>query len=219
MHLPPLTIKLLWGVLGLLLLPFLVPREAMAQLMLWPMGEASVFNPGGDIVHLGFMPWQLLTHVLINPGLGGILFLGLTLVFFGAQLEHIWGTRKYGQFLLTVTLGGGLLQLLLISVGHAAGLLPFAPVAGANATLYGILFAVAYLNPNQRVMLLIPPIPMKMRNLVIALVAFELVFGVFGSTNGLAHLGFLGGMLVAWLMIRYWRGQPPFRPRGPRLVR
>ena len=28
------------------------------------------------------------------------------------------------------------------------------------------------------------------------------------SPTGFAHLG---GMLFGWLMIRYWRGQPPFR--------
>jgi membrane associated rhomboid family serine protease len=37
-----------------------------------------------------------------------------------------------------------------------------------------------------------------------------------------AHFAHLGGMLFGWLLIRYWRGQPPFGrggPRRPRIVR
>ena len=40
----------------------------------------------------------------------------------------------------------------------------------------------------------------------------ELVSGLTGRT-GIAHFAHLGGMLGGWLMIRYWRGQPPFPPR------
>ncbi len=204
---------LLWAVLGIVLLPLLLPAEWLPYLMLWPFGELQA---GGSVY--GFMPWQPLTHVLVGQGLGHIIFMGLTLVFFGARLEAIWGTPRYGTFLLTVTLGSGVVQALLLTLANAAGLVPFLPVAGASATLFGILFAAAYLNPRDRVMLLIPPVPMQMRTLVIALCAIELAIGVFGSPNGLAHLGFLVGMAIAWLHIRYWRGQPPFKPRGPRRV-
>lgn len=220
MYLPPLTKKLLWAVAAMLILPLVVPQAIQVQLLLWPLGAVPFgtdeFGQPGSI---GFMPWQLLTHVLINPGVGGILFVGLTLLFFGASLEAAWGERRYGLFLLTVALASGVIELLLLTVGSRAGLIPFMPVGGASAVMYGILFAAAYLNPRQRVMLMIPPIPMEMRTLVAVFCGLELAFGVFGSPNGFAHLGFLGGMLVAWLHIRYWRGQPPFRPRGPRLVR
>lgn len=223
MYLPPLTKKLLWVAAAMLLLPLVMPAWLQAHLMMWPLGEMQYgADEYGQPASIGFMPWQLLTHVFILKGAGGIIFVALTLVFFGASLEASWGERRYGLFLLTVTLAGGLIELLVLSVGQRMGWVPFMPVAGASAVMYGILFAVAYLNPRQRVMLMIPPIPMEMRVLVAVLVGLELVFGVFGSPNGFAHLGFLGGMLVAWLHIRYWRGQPPFKPRrppGPRLVR
>jgi membrane associated rhomboid family serine protease len=76
--------------------------------------------------------------------------------------------------------------------------------------------------PNQRVMLLIPPIPMKARTLVIVYGAVELFLGASGFQPGVAHFAHLGGMLFGWLLIRYWRGQPPFGrggPRRPRIVR
>ncbi|HZV23339.1 MAG TPA: rhomboid family intramembrane serine protease, partial [Luteimonas sp.] len=76
--------------------------------------------------------------------------------------------------------------------------------------------------PNQRVMLLIPPIPMKAKTLVILYGIVELFSGVTGFQPGVAHFAHLGGMLFGWLLIRYWRGQPPFGkggPRRPRIVR
>jgi membrane associated rhomboid family serine protease len=51
---------------------------------------------------------------------------------------------------------------------------------------------------------------------------FELFVGFTGLQPGVAHFAHLGGMLFGWLMIRYWRGQPPFGRRGPprpRIVR
>jgi membrane associated rhomboid family serine protease len=42
----------------------------------------------------------------------------------------------------------------------------------------------------------------------------SLLFGVTGTQAGVAHFAHLGGMLFGWLLIRYWRGQPPFKPRG-----
>ena len=59
---------------------------------------------------------------------------------------------------------------------------------------------------------------MRARTLVILYGLFELMLGFTGLQPGVAHFAHLGGMLFGWLLIRYWRGQPPFgRGRGPRL--
>jgi rhomboid family protein len=46
--------------------------------------------------------------------------------------------------------------------------------------------------------------------------ALELWRGATNVNDGVAHFAHLGGMLGAFLMIRYWRGQPPFRGRRRR---
>ena len=94
-----------------------------------------------------------------------------------------------------------------------------ATTAGASGGVFGLLLAYGMLFPNQRVMLLIPPIPMKARTLVIVYGAVELFLGASGYQPGVAHFAHLGGMLFGWLLIRYWRGQPPFGRRGPRRPR
>jgi membrane associated rhomboid family serine protease len=63
---------------------------------------------------------------------------------------------------------------------------------------------------------------MKAWMLVAGYAVIELTSGVLGSASGVAHFAHLGGMLFGWLLIRYWRGQPPFGKRGPprpRIVR
>ena len=89
------------------------------------------------------------------------------------------------------------------------------PTVGASGGVFGLLLAYGMLFPNQRMMLLFPPIPMKARTFVILFGITELVLGFTGWQPGAAHFAHLGGMLFGWLVIRYWRGQPPFGRRGP----
>ena len=85
------------------------------------------------------------------------------------------------------------------------------PTVGASGGIFGLLLAYGMLFPNQRVMLLFPPIPMKARTLVHRSTAsIELLLGMTDAQPGVAHFAHLGGMLFGWLLIRYWRGQPPF---------
>lgn len=90
------------------------------------------------------------------------------------------------------------------------------PTIGASGGVFGLLLAYGMLFPNQRVMLLFPPIPMKARTLVIVYGLFEFGLGVSGLQPGVAHFAHLGGMLFGWLLIRYWRGQPPFSGGKPK---
>ena len=67
--------------------------------------------------------------------------------------------------------------------------------------------------PRRMVMLIFPPIPMQARTFVILFGALELVFGVTGTADGVAHFAHLGGMAGGWLVIQYRRRGFPFRRR------
>jgi membrane associated rhomboid family serine protease len=210
----PLTIKLLWATLACMLLT-LLPDELLSWLVQWPLRLGAT---GGFAEVLGnFMPWQLATHVLVNSMWTLILFVAPTLWFFGGQLESMWGARRYGLFLLASALGSGVIVLVVSSAAVAFGIGGYAPASGAYGMTYAILFALAYITPYQEVRLMLPPVSMQMRTMAI-------VFGVISFVSGVKfqglwiHVGFLGGMLVAWLHIRYWRGLPPFgrRPSPPK---
>lgn len=211
-NLPPVTKALLIANAGMFLLQSLMGIAAFYPLMLWPLDLGTTASFSGGVP--SFQPWQLLTYGFLHGGLAHLLFNMLALVMFGAQLEYTWGDRRFLAYFFTCVIGAGLCQLAVVtwSVSNGGGAFP---TLGASGGVFGLLLAYGMLFPNQRVMLLIPPIPMKARTLVIAYGAIELLMGITGTQSGVAHFAHLGGMLFGWLLIRYWRGQPPFGKRRP----
>jgi membrane associated rhomboid family serine protease len=65
------------------------------------------------------------------------------------------------------------------------------------------------MHPNDRIMLLIPPIPMKAKYFVIIFGALELLLGILGGrgilSDNVAHFAHLGGMLFGWLLLMSWK--------------
>ena len=218
MRLPPATAGLLWA-LGIgFLLQNLLPEPLLMYFALWPLGEYPMGStPDGSPISVGFLPWQVISYGFLHGDFPHLLFHGLAIFMFGASLEQTWGTRRFLTYFFICVAGAGLIQLLVVTSGITGRGVYY--TVGASGGVYGLLLAYGMLFPNRQVMLLIPPIPMKARTFVIVFGAIELGMGVFASNSGIAHFAHLGGMLFGWLVIRYWRGQPPFRPRGPRLVR
>lgn len=211
-QLPPMTSALLWANGIAFLLQSALGPQAFSGLMLWPLGDYGLGN--GEIGSL-FMPWQLLTYGFLHGSLGHIFFNMLALWMFGAQLEYVWGPRRYLIFFLTCVVGAGLIQLLVGAWLTSAGTPPY-PTIGASGGVFGLLLGYGMLFPRRRVMLLIPPIPMEARTLVIVYGALALLMGVTGGQPGVAHFAHLGGMLFGFALIQYWRGRWPFdrRRRG-----
>lgn len=208
-RLPTVTRALLIAnvVLFILQQPFLLGAQTFAPFMLWPISEHGFdpFSPDQN-----FQPWQLLTYGFLHGDFGHLFFNMLVLFMFGGPLEQTWGEKRFLTYYLVTVAGAGLFQLL-VAVMFGGG----APVLGASGGVFGLLLAFGMLFPNQRLMLLFPPIPMKARTLVIVLGVIELLLGITGWQPGVAHFAHLGGMLFGWLLIRYWRGQPPFNRRPP----
>ena len=210
-NLPPATKGLLIANCAVFALQLLF-GPALDPFMLWPWLPPEAAGQGLP----DFMPWQLLTHGFMHSPtyIPHLLFNMLALLMFGAQLEHVWGRRRFLTYYLVCVVGAGLCQLAVVSwsVRNGGGIYP---TVGASGGVFGLLLAYGMLFPNQRVMLLFPPIPMKARTFVILFGVAELVLGFTGWQPGVAHFAHLGGMLFGWLVIRYWRGQPPFGRRGP----
>jgi membrane associated rhomboid family serine protease len=218
-NMPPVTKALLIANGLVFLLQSVLGDAIFVPFMLWPLGGGGAdLLAGGNPMAPGFMPWQLLTYAFLHGNLAHVAFNMLALFMFGAPLEYTWGNRRFLAYYLVCVVGAGLCQLLVASwMSNATG--SIYPTIGASGGVFGLLFAYGMLFPNQRVMLLIPPIPMKARTLVIVYGALELVLGATGLQPGVAHFAHLGGMLFGWLLIRYWRGQPPFGKGGPRRPR
>jgi membrane associated rhomboid family serine protease len=170
-----------------------VPLESW--LALWPLDTGR------------FMPWQVLSYAFLHGDLFHLFFNMLGLWMFGSELERLWGQKRYLRFLLA-----GVLAAAAVQIGFTAIVGSPVPTVGASGGLFALLLAFGMLFPNRVIMPLFPPIPMKARTFVIVFGTIELVLGIMGG-GGIAHFAHLGGMVGGFLMIRYWRGQPPFTPR------
>jgi len=194
--LPPVTKALMLACTAIFCLQFLLGGYALTTWFgLWPLASGN------------FMPWQVVSYAFLHGDMLHLFFNMLGLYMFGAEIERLWGQKRYLQFIAASVLTAALAQMLITALVGSMG-----PTIGISGGLYGLLLASAMLFPNRTIMPLFPPIPMKQRTFVLVFGGLELLQGVMGFT-GVAHFAHLGGMLGAWLMIRYWRGQPPFSGR------
>ena len=120
----------------------------------------------------------------------------------------MWGAPRFIRFYTASVLSAAATQLIVTWL-----LGSFYPTVGASGGIFGLLLAFGMMFPNRTIVLLITPIPMKAKTFVAVYGALELFLGVTGTQEGVAHFAHLGGMLGGYLMIRYWRGQPPFGRR------
>jgi membrane associated rhomboid family serine protease len=207
MRIPPATQALLWAIGLGFLLQQVAPEFSFVHLTLWPLGFH--LDPSGQYRFPPFEPWQLLTYGFQHGGMGHLFFNALALFQFGPPIEQAWGSRRFAAYFLLTIIGSGVIQLAVAAMRPQ----DVGPVVGASGGLYAVLLAYAVLFPHQRMMLLIPPIPMSARTLVIVFGALSLLFGLTGTVGGIAHFVHLGGLVVGWLLIRFWI--MPRRPRGP----
>ncbi len=79
------------------------------------------------------------------------------------------------------------------------------PVVGASGAVFGLLLAYGMMFPNNRLMLIFLPVPIKAKYFVMGYGAIELFSGIANSEgDNVAHFAHLGGMLFGYLLIKYW---------------
>ena len=79
------------------------------------------------------------------------------------------------------------------------------PTVGASGAIYGLLLGFGMLYPNYTLTLVFPPVSLKAKWFVLIFAAIELVTGVLGTQDGVAHFAHLGGMLFGLILILLWR--------------
>jgi membrane associated rhomboid family serine protease len=193
--LPPVTKAFMLACTVVFCAQLLLGRWFEDLFALWPLSTGK------------FFPWQVLTYGFLHGDFMHLFFNMLGLWMFGSELERLWGNRRFTEFLVASALTAAAVQ-----VGWTFLIGSRVPTVGASGALFGLLLAFGMLFPNRIIVPLIPPIPMKAKWFVAIFGALELVFGFTGS-SGIAHFAHLGGMLGGFLMIRYWRGQTPFKGR------
>ena len=213
-HVPPVTRNLLIALAIAFALQNLLGWERFdAPFALWPLGDFQAgVGADGMPFSVGFQPWQLVTYGFLHGNFMHILFNGIGLWQFRSRLEQVLGARRYLQFFFACVIGAGLCQLAVVTAMVSSGQ-PAFPTVGASGGLFGILLAYAVFFPRDRMIIIPIPVPVSARTLVIVYGVISLVAGVTGTMQGIAHFAHLGGLLVGWLLLRYWSGKPPFQKK------
>jgi membrane associated rhomboid family serine protease len=199
---PPVTQTLLIVNIAIYIAQAMFGDTLIRHFALWPLTRGLIGAPGFEL-------WQLVTYSFLHGNLLHLFVNMYALYMFGGDLERLWGPKRYLSLYLAGVITAGVTQLF---VSGMAAMPPY-PTVGASGGVFGLLLAFALYFPRRVIMLLIPPVPLPAWLFATLYAMLELYLGVTGTQQGVAHFAHLGGMLGAWIMIRYWRRQPPFSTR------
>lgn len=162
-----------------------------------------------------FKPWQLVTYMFMHGGFSHLFFNMFSLWMFGRTLELELGAKRFLIYYIVCGVGAALFQmgiaqidLATLEVGSREWIMYMqVPTVGASGAIFGLLLAFGMLHPNALISLIFPPITLKAKWFVVIYGALELLLGVSGSMDNVAHFAHLGGMFWGWLLLVWWRRQ------------
>jgi membrane associated rhomboid family serine protease len=212
--LPPVTRNLLIANVAVFLLQQVMGDVLLVHFALWPWGSDHVLQAAnGADVTVGFRLWQLLTYGFLHGSYLHIFSNMFGLFMFGRIIEPTLGPKYFTTYYFVCLVSAGITQLVVALITH-----DFYPTLGASGGVFGVLLAFGMFYPREKLIVFPLPIPISAWFLVAGYALVELFFGVTNTLPGIAHYAHLGGMLGGFLMIEYWRGKFPIKPKR-RLMR
>lgn len=171
-----------------------------------------------------FHIYQLVTYMFMHANFTHIFFNMFALWMFGMIVERTWGAKRFLFYYISCGIGAGLFQelaqfcdlyFMLSSQSASVSVMHLPEVArqalnawttvGASGSIYGILLAFGMLFPNEKLFIIPIPFPIKAKWFVMIYAGIELFSAMATAGDGVAHIAHLGGMIVGFFMIRYWR--------------
>ena len=177
-----------------------------------------------------FHVYQLLTYMFMHGGFTHLFFNMFALWMFGCVMERVLGAKRYLMLYFLCGLGAGLFQELaqfvqfymmaseqidgfsmgkVVEVAHnSQKVLNLWTTVGASGAIYGLLLAFGMRFPEEKIFIFPIPIPIKAKWFIGFYVIVELMSVVGVANDGVAHLAHLGGMVIAFFLMRYWKRHP-----------
>jgi membrane associated rhomboid family serine protease len=199
----PAVVKFLLIANGLMfVLEVSMGTQLITALALWPLNMPT--NLGFGLTQAHFQLFQLVSYGFLHGSVLHLLLNMYALWLFGSRMENVWGSRAFAIYYFVCVIGAGAVQILVSTLSGE-----YYPTIGASGGVFGLLLAFGMRFPNERLMLIFPPVALKAKWFVMIYAGIELWAGVTGSQAGVAHFAHLGGMLFGLLLILYWRIYPP----------
>lgn len=184
--------------------------------------HASHFNVVQFITYMFMHDTHSFTHIFFNM---------FALFMFGRTIETVVGSKHFLFYYLSCGIGAAIVQEItwMMSIDSllgrmyglpaaeipeaiARGYLADLPMAynmlstiGASGAVYGVLLAFGMFFPNMPLYIMFIPVAIKAKWMVLGYGVIELLIGMAGASDGVAHFAHLGGMIFGFLIILYWR--------------
>jgi membrane associated rhomboid family serine protease len=202
---PPVVRALLIVNVGMFLLEIVSGGQLISLLALWPLGASgsTAFMQAAP----PFQFWQLLSYSFLHGSVMHLLLNMYALWLFGTRMENVWGSKFFTLYYFVCVIGAGLVQLFIATQGASEG--GIYPTIGASGGVFGLLLAFGLTFPDERLLLIFPPVALPAKWFVLIYGIIELWAGVTGTEAGVAHFAHLGGMLFGFLLLLYCRRYPP----------
>ncbi len=142
--------------------------------------------------------WRLLSFQFLHANTMHLLSNMFGIYMFGGIVERVLGSKRFTAYYLLCGIAGALLYTLLAAVGWlGAGWL-----VGASAGIFGILVALIVIAPDMQVVLLFPPIPMKMKTFGMLILGIGAYVVLTDGDNSGGEAGHLGGALLGFILMK-----------------
>lgn len=204
----PVTMSLIAVNVVVYLVDYLLGASGHGYRVMTPEGYLLTLTPlkfwghfSAGLALYGLQLWRLITFQFLHANLTHLLFNMLSLYIFGPMVEQHLGSKKYLRFYLMCGVGGAVAYLALLTKGV---LVPdkWVPLVGASAGIFGVLIAAAHVAPNAMIMMMFPPVPMRLRTLAWVFIAIA-VYTVFTrGRNAGGEAAHLGGAIVGFLLMQ-----------------
>ena len=165
------------------------------------IGTFSLFYPTSPL----FRIWQPITHMFMHGSFFHIFFNMYSLYIFGQVLERVIGPKKFILFYFLCGIGAMLMHLLTVWLAGDVMAQTVVPMLGASGAIYGLFVGYGMMFPDSILTLIFPPVSLKAKWMMVIFVGIELLIGIFDTGDGVAHFAHLGGALVGFLMMLYWK--------------
>ena len=185
---------------GMFLLELYTAGRVISPLALWPLGLSG--PTGFEVSSPHFQLWQLVTYSFLHGSVMHLLLNMYALWLFGSRMENVWGSKAFALYYFVCVVGAGLVQLVVTTLGAEQG--NIYPTIGASGGVFGLLLAYGMAFPNEKLMLIFPPVALRAKWFVTIYGLIELWAGITGSEVGVAHFAHLGGMLFGFMLLLYW---------------
>ena len=181
-----------------------------------------------------FKPWQFVTYIFMHADESHLFFNMFAIWMFGSAIENYWGSKRFLNYYIITGIGAAIIHYFIIHI-QASLLEPLLDqqtidlalqgkyypnrltpnsqqylslvggLVGASGSLFGILLAYGMSFPNHKIYLYFL-FPIKAKYLVMGYGFIELYSGIENNPgDNVAHFAHLGGMLVGFITIWYWR--------------